>query len=142
MTYGERLQQAITRREDLTGQKITRLELARVAGCSRQNIGMILTNAKGVDQKLTTSSHAAVAAFLRVNPDWLLNEVGGIAPPGQINAPSHLSPAAVEMAVLFDMIPNEDRIRRAQAFNKATSEIMQVLQDAHAKNQAKPDLGK
>lgn len=142
MTYGERLQQAITRRENMTGQAISRLELARVAGCSRQNIGMILTNASGKDQRMTAPSHSAVSAFLRVNPDWLLNGTGDIEPSGQLNAPSHLSSAAVEMAVLFDMIPAEDRLRRAQAFNQATTAIMQVLQDARATNQAKPGSGK
>ena len=142
MTYGERLQKAIARRESVIGRVISRLELSKVAGCSRQNIGMILTNAKGTDQKLTTESHAAVSAFLKVNPEWLLSEKGSIEPPGQLNAPSYLSAVAVEMGVLFDMIPLDDRIRRAQAFNLATSAIMQVLQDVRATNQATLDSGK
>jgi hypothetical protein len=53
-------------------------------------------------------------------------------------APSELSPSAIEIAVLFDMIPSRDRIRRAQAFNLATAAIMQVLQSASANGPASP----
>ena len=73
MRYGQRLKIAIERREDELRRKISRLELAEAVGCSRQNIGMILTNAKGEDQKLSTESHAKAAAYLRVNPDWLMD---------------------------------------------------------------------
>jgi len=139
MLYGERLKLAIESRQDVIGRNITRLELAGVAGCSRQNIGMILTNAKNVDQKLSSESHSAVAAFLRVNPDWLLNEVGEMLPPAPANAPSHLSPAAIEMGVLYDLIPADDKIRRAMAFNLATTAIMQVLQGASATRPQAPE---
>ena len=142
MTYGERLQAAITAREAVIGRTITRLELAGIAKCSRQNIGMILKNSKGEDQKLSTESHAAICAYLKVSSDWLLSEVGKMEPRSATNAPSELSPAAKEMAVLFDMIPVTDRIRRAQAFNAATMAIMQVLQSVPATNQPLPDSGK
>ena len=131
MLYGERLKIAMDRRGDVLGQAVTRKDIAGVAKCSVQNVGMILTNAKGVDQKFGAGSHAAVADYLRVNPDWLLNEVGPIETPRAI-APSHLSPAAIEIAALFDMIPASDKIKRAQAYNAATTAIMQVLQSAAA----------
>jgi transcriptional regulator with XRE-family HTH domain len=139
LTYGERLKKAMLRRGEALGRVITRKELSQAAGCSVQNIGMILTNAKGKDQKLSTESHAKAAAFLKVDPDWLLNEVGDIEPKSQTNAPTELTSAAVEIAVLFDMIPVSDRIRRAQAFNSATAEIMRVLQSAGASEPASPN---
>lgn len=142
MTYGLRLKQAMDHRELVTGQRVSRVELANVAGCSRQNIGMILTNAKGDDQTLSTASHAAVAAHLRVNPQWLLTGRGSMEAAKATNAPSTLTPAALEMAVLFDMIPSTDRVLRAKAFNLATSAILTVLQDAAAKDQASPDSEK
>lgn len=114
-------------RGDMLGQKISRSQVAAVAECSPQNIGMILTNAKGTDQKLTTASHAAVADFLKVSSEWLLNGTG----PMEIqrpSAPATLTPAAIEIAALFDMIPAGEKIRRAQAFNSATTAILSVLQ--------------
>ena len=50
-----------------------------------------------------------------------------------ISAPSELTPAAVELGVLFDMIPQSDKLSRAKAFNAASTAIMQVLQDVSAK---------
>ena len=38
--YGERLQRAIDRRSERTGQEISRKDVAAVAKCSVQNIGM------------------------------------------------------------------------------------------------------
>lgn len=63
------------------GKTITRLELAIAIGCSRQNIGMILTNSQGKDQKLSTESHAKAAAFLKVSSEWLLSETGPMLMP-------------------------------------------------------------
>ena len=136
MTYGERLYLAMIRRGEALGREIERKEVAHVAGCSVQNIGMILANAKGSDQTLSARSHAKVAYFLRVNPDWLLDEVGTMEAPTLVNAPRDLTPAAIEIAMLFDMLPLSDKIRRAQAFNVATDAIILVLQSSGANGQA------
>ena len=130
MLYGERLLLAMRKRSESLGQDIERKDVARVAGTSVQNIGMIITNAKGRDQKLRTESHAAVAAYLKVSSGWLLNGEGPMEPKAQVNAPTELTPAAIELAVLFDMIPQAEKIRRAQAFNAASTAIMQVLQSS------------
>ena len=66
MKYGERLSKAMEYRGDSIGRKITRKEVAAVAECSVQNIGMIIADAKNKDQKLQTKAHAAVAAFFLV----------------------------------------------------------------------------
>lgn len=128
MLYGERLKFAMERRSGMLGQDVTRKDVAKVAGTSVQNIGMIINNAKGRDQKLNTRSHAAVAAYLRVSSGWLLTGEGPIDPPQAVMAPKQLTPAAVELALLFDLIPEADRIRRAKALNGATTAILQLLQ--------------
>lgn len=133
MLYGERLQLAIDKRGEALGRAIDRKEVAAVAGRTVQNIGMILANAKGRDQKLSTTAHENVAAFLRVNSRWLLTGEGPMEAATQVNAPTELTPAAIELAVLFDMIPQTDKLSRAKAFNAASSAIMQVLQDVSAK---------
>lgn len=133
MLYGERLQQAMQKRSATIGRDIERKDVAKAAGTSVQNIGMVLTNAKGRDQKLRTEAHEKVAAYLKVNSRWLLTGEGEMDQATAINAPSELTPAAVELAVLFDMIPQSDKLSRAKAFNAASTAIMQVLQDAAAK---------
>ena len=121
------------KRGEAIGRVIERKEVADVAKRSVQNIGMIITNAKQRDQKLSTEAHEAVAAFLKVNSRWLLTGEGPMEVSVQVNAPTELTPAAVELAVLFDMIPQADKLSRAKAFNAASTAIMQVLQDAAAK---------
>jgi hypothetical protein len=77
---------------------------------------------------LGTASHAAVAAFLRVNSQWLLTGEGPMATTHAIKAPTELSPTAIELGAVFDMIPVTDKIRHAQAFNVASTAIVKVLQ--------------
>lgn len=133
MLYGERLQLAMDKRGEAIGRVIERKDVANIAKRSVQNIGMIITNAKQRDQKLSTEAHEAVAAFLKVNSRWLLTGEGPMEVSVQVNAPTELTPAAIELAVLFDMIPQADKLSRAKAFNAASTAIMQVLQDAAAK---------
>lgn len=133
MKYGERLQMAMDNRGAVIGREVSRAEVAKIAECSPQNIGMILNDAKGKDQKLQTKKHAAVAEFLRVNSQWLLDETGPMEVTSTVIAPSTLSASAIEMAVLYDMIPLTDKIKRAKAFNAATDAIISVLQSSDAK---------
>ena len=133
MKYGERLQKAMDYRGSMIGREVTRAEVAKIAECSPQNIGMIINDAKHKDQNLQTKAHTAVAEFLRVNSQWLLNETGPMEIISTVIAPSTLSASAIEMAVLYDMIPLTDKIRRAKAFNAATDAIISVLQSADAK---------
>ena len=128
MSYGKRLQIAMDALSQLRGIEVTRLELSQAAGCSRQNIGMIITGAKGEDQKLSSQKHAKAAAFLRVNPDWLLTGEGSMQPAPAIEKPEELSPSALQLAELYDLIPARDKIRRAEAYNMASAAILSVLQ--------------
>lgn len=139
MSYGARLQLAMESLGRLRGWKVERLELANIAGCTRQNIGMIITGAKGEDQKLSSEKHARAAAFLRVNPDWLLTGEGPMYSEVEKKKPEELSPTAQEIAELYDMIPASDKIKRAQAYNAATAAILDVLQ--RDSSSALPALG-
>lgn len=134
MLYGERLLLAMQNRSQILGRDIERKDVANAAGTSVQNIGMILTNAKGRDQKLRTEAHEAVANYLKVNSHWLLTGEGQMERGSSVSAPSELSPAAIELGVLYDMIPQSDKLSRAKAFNAASTAIMQVLQDATSKS--------
>lgn len=127
MGYGKRLKAAMDYRSQLVGVKCERKDVAAVADCKVQNIGMILTNAKGNDQKLSTKSHADVAAFLKVNPDWLLTGKGEMAISHSPPEPSDLSSQAKELGALLDMIPESDKLRRATAYTDAMAAILKVL---------------
>lgn len=70
MSYSLRLQQA------LSAANKTRKDLAAAVGCSVQNIGMILTNAKGTDQQFSAVHHAKAAKFLKVDAHWLATGAG------------------------------------------------------------------
>lgn len=126
MLYGERLQLAMEKRSQEVGREIARKEIAAVAGRTVQNIGMILSNAKGDDQTLGALAHARVARFLRVNPDWLLEEIGDMEP-DRLASAKNLSQAAQDIAELFDTIPTSNKVGRIKAFNDATTAILRVL---------------
>jgi hypothetical protein len=131
-TYGERLAEAMAYRGAQLGREITRLELARAAGCSRQNIGMILTNAQGEDQRLSTEKHSKAAGFLKVNPDWLLDGTGDMEP--KAAAPDTLSEMAKGLGTMFDMIPKTDFVRRSRAYAIAWEAIRKELPPDIAKD--------
>jgi transcriptional regulator with XRE-family HTH domain len=133
-TYRERLKAAMEHRSAQLGREVTRIELANAAGCSRQNIGMILTGAQGDDQKLSTEKHAKAAAFLRVDADWLLNGTGSMEP--KIAAPRELSELAEGLAVLFDTIPRTEIVRRTRAYAAAWEAIRRELPPDAASRQA------
>ena len=127
--YGERLLEAMKVRGDELGQKVSRLDVARVAECSRQNIGMILTNSKGVDQQLSVTSREAVAAYLKVNTRWLATGQGPMKGVDVARPPVlPFSQAALQLAELFDMLPHSDRLRRAKAYSAASRAILDVLE--------------
>lgn len=54
--------------------------------------------------------------------------LNGDAPPEKPRQEGQLSAAATELALLFDLIPENDRLRRAAAHAAATQAILGVLQ--------------
>lgn len=51
----------------------------------------------------------------------------------------HLSVTAVELGLLYDMIPVEDRVRRARALNAAMAEIVKVLENDNERPKPGPE---
>lgn len=136
MLYGERLKLAIEKRTKELGREVTRKDLADVTGVSVQNIGMILTNATKKDQVLGTVAHARASKFLRVNPDWLLEEAGDIEP--TMATQLKLSQSALDIAELYDSIPMSNIMGRVKAFNEATLAIIKVLKSGEATGSSNP----
>ncbi len=135
-TYGERLKEAMAYRSAQIGREVTRIELANAAGCSRQNIGMILTGAQGEDQKLSTERHAKAAAYLKVDADWLLEGKGSMEL--KSNMASELSELALGLGALLDKIPRTDPIKRARAHAAAWEAIRKELPPEDANHPAQP----
>jgi hypothetical protein len=132
MLYGERLKLSIEKRGRELGREVAPKEVAQVAGCSVQNVYMVLNNSKGADQVLGALAHARVARFLKVSPDWLLEGSGSMEQPPQAQGESNYSEAAQDIAALFDTIPQTNRVGRVEAFNQATAAILRVLRGGPA----------
>jgi hypothetical protein len=58
--YGKRLLEAMQARSNTLGQEVLRKDMARIAGVSVQNIGMVMNDAKGRGQKLPQVCHLAL----------------------------------------------------------------------------------
>lgn len=122
-TYGQRLKLAMDHLSGVLQRKITRIEVAEKAGCSRQNIGMILTGSQREDQHLKGESHIRVAAYLRVDSHWLSTGEGDMlkgVPPDQPQ-PSY---EAKQLDIVLKAIPEE---RRLMAYHAATQLLISYL---------------
>ena len=129
MTYGKRLESALKH----AGKK--RKDLAKVLDYTPQAIGMVITGGGKAERRLSFESNQIAAKFLGVREQWLGK---GEEPMLEPEAPKEssqqatelpLSQGAIEIALLFDMIPQSEKIRRSQAYNTATSAIIAVIED-------------
>lgn len=116
-TVSQRLKHARTQRQ------WTQAHLATAAGLTTGAVGNIeagMRQAKG--------SLPALAEALGVSYAWLAHGTGEmfIAKPALF--PSGLTPGAFELGQLYDLIPAEQRIKRAQAFAAASAAIVAVLE--------------
>lgn len=117
---------------------VGRNELATAIGISYQGVRKVFDS----DGAFGSSNNLKAAAYFGVNPLWLADGVGEKYPknytlaaePGEYQrmANEPASPTAMEIALLFDMIPAADRVRRTQAYNAATSAILSILQQQPA----------
>jgi hypothetical protein len=130
MTYGQRLQQAMTVRE------MDRKTLAKALDCTVQTIGIVITGGGRDDRVLSTPHHNKAVERLSINGDWLATGKGEMlakpAPEGQMitnAAPSSpTSPSSLDEFLLLsrwlDLI--QDPIIRTAALQKC----MQVVLEA------------
>ena len=88
----------------------------------------------------TRRNQPVVASLLGLSVTELMDPGHGIAPGGGAEkAAPDISPAAYELARLFDMLPN-DRIVRTMAYNEATSVLLKALRESGATPKASPGL--
>lgn len=116
-TVAERLQHA----RDLKGW--SQAQLAAASGLSQSTIGNIEAGTRKAKGSLPE-----IAKALGVNHDWLANDIGdmkGVAPSIPYSEPSHLGR---ELALVFDMIPESDTLKRSKAYSLAVGAIAAVLQ--------------
>jgi hypothetical protein len=113
---------------------IGRTELASAIGISYQGVRKVFDS----DGAFGSENNLKAAAYFKVNPQWLATGEGerSIAPVEQHDYSRQqgepASPTAMEIALLFDLIPTTDRIRRTQAYNAATAAILNILQSKPA----------
>ena len=103
---------------------LTQAEVARSSGLKQSDISKIET---GTIQK--TTEILGLARALKCNPQWLEDGRGEMLPKVVVSSEeSSLTPGAMELATLYDMIPVTQRIKRAQAFTAAAASIVAVLE--------------
>ncbi len=132
MTYRTRL------KELMDAKGVGRNELALAIGISYQGVRKVFDS----DGAFGSANNLKAAAYFGVNPQWLADGTGDRLPknytitaePGEYKrlANEPASPTAMEIALLFDMIPSSDRVRRTLAYNAATSAILSILQQKPA----------
>lgn len=123
MRYGERLKLAMEHRSGVLQRKISNPEVAKAAGVTRQNIGMIIKGTQGEDQKLGVDANYKAAMFLRVDARWLATEEGdmlkGVAPDQD-----SVTVEAKQLDLILRAIPAD---RRAAAYQAATQILISHL---------------
>jgi hypothetical protein len=80
--------------------------------------------------------HPTIEVLLKKPARWITGDVD------QFVAPSGYTAAGLELAALLDMIPESDRLRRAQAFSAAVAAMTPLLPPADATRSATADPGK
>ena len=106
---------------------LTEKEFADRVGVSR---GAVQQWEKPGGTAPTRRNQPAVAALLGLSISELMDPGHGMAAKETGDAPTpDLSPAAYELARLFDMLP-DDRVVRTMAYNAATSELLKALRGA------------
>lgn len=116
-----------TRLKDLMDFKgIGRTELANALGISYQGVRKVFDS----DGAFGSENNLRAAEYFRVNPRWLATGEGERSPSVKAAAP-YVGPTPLgrELALVFDMIPEADTLRRSKAYALATSAIVAVLQD-------------
>lgn len=121
--YRDRLQTLM----DKAGMDRTRL--AAALGISYQAVRKVFEN----NAKFGVMNNLRAAEYFCVSSDWLATGKGQVeAPPVDVG----LSPGAIEIGTLYDMIPASDRIRRAKAYTGAIAAIVSVLENHATEPQA------
>lgn len=117
---------------------VSRSELASAIGISYQGVRKVFD----ADGAFGSANNLRAAQFFGVSPLWLATGEGSREPESTAEVPrarsEPVSPTAMELALLFDLIPLEDRVSRAQAYNAASAAILRTLESRPANAGANP----
>lgn len=106
------------------------------AGITKGRLSQLLDNSQpfgdAAERNLVEKLGLEAGYFSKRNYE-LKGEPGHNDLPKQIDTPASVageaSATAMEIALLYDLIPVSDRIRRTKAYNSATSAILAVLEE-------------
>lgn len=127
MTYGKRLDEALTR------AKKSRRELAEHLGCKVQAIGMVITGGGKVERSLSVVNHVKAARFLRVDSYWLATGDGEPTP--SKSAP--LSQMALDLGLAFDEELASDK-ERSKAYIAMMAVVNKIVTERAVLPSASP----
>ena len=118
-------------REAMEDAGLKPLQLANAVGVSS---GAVTHWLNGATTSLKADTAQRIADCTGYAVGWITT---GLGEKKQSSAPQErrtgLTPGAIELAALYDMIPVNDRVKRATAYNLATSAILEVLSQKPAK---------
>ena len=120
-------------REAMEGAGLKPLQLANATG---KTSGAVTYWINGAAKSLKAESAMRIQQATGYSASWLITGTGErLAKNAVAVARSEFSPSATELAMLFDLIPARDRIKRAKAFAGAMSAIVQALESVDTSEQ-------
>lgn len=123
-------------REAMVGAGLKKLQFAKAIGVSS---GAVTQWLDGTTKSLKAVTAARMQQVTGFSSAWIISGKGSkLAIEIQLRPIDELTPTAIEIAALFDLIPVSDKIQRARAYNAATAAILALLQPDSAK--PSPDL--
>lgn len=125
MTLAERIQL-------LVDAGFSKSQLAKAAGKTPGAVTQWLT---GSTKEIKADTAWGLSALTGYSAEWISTGTGPkerTAAPAQADPPAaskaEPSATAMEIALLYDLIPVSDRVRRTKAYNAATAAILAVLE--------------
>lgn len=123
--------------EAMHGAGLKKLQLAKATGKSS---GAVTQWIDGTTKTLKAETAAKLQAATGYSAVWLVTGKGEkLAGSNTPNVFDALTPGALDIAALYDLIPVRDQIRRVEAYNAATAAILAVLKPFPAISQAPVD---
>ena len=112
--------------EAMLGAGLKKLQFANAVGVSS---GAVTQWIDGSTKSLKATTAARMQEVTGYSAAWLVTGLGEkMANAVVVQDFDGLTPGAIELAALYDMIPVSDRIKRVQAYNAATAAVLAVLQ--------------
>ena len=119
--------------EAMNGAGLKKLQLAKATGKSS---GAVTQWIDGSTKSLKAETAAMIQAATGYSAVWLVTGKGEkLAGSKNTGVFDGLTPGALDIAALYDLIPVRDQIKRVQAYNAATAAILEVLKPSLATNQ-------